>query len=363
MVAAAHVETALEPVAKRPKTGDTKADILDRDTYFQRMQAARKRINPDGPPIAAMYSSLVDGIVTDPDLMVLPLDDHAIVRGHAVFDTASLCNGCVYRLGIHLDRLFASAENARLTLPFGPTVKENRARMTDIVCRTCVASGRRDASIRFFLSAGPGNFGFTTAGCEPAFYCVVFGSVFGKSVAFELKAFDEATVPVTEVPMKPPILANVKSNNYMLNVLTAMKAGDKGGRFGILVREDGSVAEGCVANAVCITKDGVMLTPEFGDILRGTTVRKAVELAQRHLVGEGRLLKEVRQERVPLSAFQGAAEIFLSGGDTHIFPVKRLDGKPVGNNGENPGPVTSELFRLLEADAKEIAGEHIVLEY
>jgi hypothetical protein len=28
---------------------------------------------------------------------VLPLDDHAIVRGHAVFDTCTLASGCVYR--------------------------------------------------------------------------------------------------------------------------------------------------------------------------------------------------------------------------------------------------------------------------
>ena len=46
--------------------------------------------------------------------MAIPIDDHAIVRGHAVFDTCSLVNGRMYRLQIHLDRMFASASAARL---------------------------------------------------------------------------------------------------------------------------------------------------------------------------------------------------------------------------------------------------------
>jgi hypothetical protein len=34
----------------------------------------------------AMYSSVLGGIVTDPALMVLPLDDHMVHRGHAVLN-------------------------------------------------------------------------------------------------------------------------------------------------------------------------------------------------------------------------------------------------------------------------------------
>ena len=36
-------------------------------------------------PTVAVYSSVLGGIVTDPALMVLPLDDHMVHRGHAVF--------------------------------------------------------------------------------------------------------------------------------------------------------------------------------------------------------------------------------------------------------------------------------------
>lgn len=43
----------------------------------------------------AMYSSVFGGITLDPALMVIPLDDHMVHRGHGVFDTAMLFNGLV----------------------------------------------------------------------------------------------------------------------------------------------------------------------------------------------------------------------------------------------------------------------------
>mmetsp|Transcript_20526 Transcript_20526/g.57740 ORF Transcript_20526/g.57740 Transcript_20526/m.57740 type:complete len:355 (+) Transcript_20526:79-1143(+) len=334
----------------------TGVEVLDREAFFSRSKAARLRRNPEKPPIAAMYSSLVDGIVTDPELMTLPLDDHAIVRGHAIFDTATLANGRVYRLGPHLDRLFASAKDARLKLPFGPTEEENRARITDIVCRTCVASGCRDGSIRYYLSAGPGNFGITSEGCEPAFYCVVYGII--RELA-KFEAVDE--VLVRSVPMKPPLLARVKSNNYMLNSLTAMAAKDHGGRFGILVHGDDTIAEGCIVNAAFVTADRTLVTPPFDNILAGTTVRKAMELARKHLIKEGGLLREVRQETVPVATAFAAVEVMLLAGDTHLVPIKSLDGKQVGDG--KPGPVATELHRLLLQEAEQGEGDHIELKY
>ena len=51
---------------------------------------------------------------------MLPIDDHAIVRGHAVFDTCTLRGGRLYRLEIHLERLLASSKPARILLLLRP---------------------------------------------------------------------------------------------------------------------------------------------------------------------------------------------------------------------------------------------------
>src|SRR5688500_19086294 len=97
----------------------------------------------------AFYSSQLGGVVTDPALMVIPFDDHMVHRGHGVFDTAAIVEGKVYDLEAHLDRFVRSAATSRLTLPCA------RAEMRDVIARTAAASGQREGSIRYWISAGP----------------------------------------------------------------------------------------------------------------------------------------------------------------------------------------------------------------
>ena len=51
-------------------------------------------------------------------LYTIPIDDHAIVRGHAVFDTATIVQGHLYRHRVHIDRFFESAKKAGLDFNF-----------------------------------------------------------------------------------------------------------------------------------------------------------------------------------------------------------------------------------------------------
>ncbi len=113
-----------------------------------------------------MYSSVLGGIVTDPALMVLPLDDHMVHRGHAVFDTATLTHGMLYQLDPHLDRLIKSADGARIPPPFP------RERLRQIILETAAASRQREGSVRYWLSAGPGGFGLGPGGmCRQQLLC------------------------------------------------------------------------------------------------------------------------------------------------------------------------------------------------
>jgi branched-subunit amino acid aminotransferase/4-amino-4-deoxychorismate lyase len=68
----------------------------------------------------AFYSSLHDGIITDKRFMSLPIDEHMVHRGHAVFDTLTVVNGRGYLLDRHVRRIVDSAEKARIELPKTP---------------------------------------------------------------------------------------------------------------------------------------------------------------------------------------------------------------------------------------------------
>ena len=292
----------------------------------------------------AMFSSYLGGVVTDPAVMTVPLDDHMVHRGHGVFDTCSLVNGRLYRLGIHIDRLLASASGARLQVPW------SRDELIGMVADTAAASGARNGIVRYWLTAGPGGFSFMPAECEePCFYCVVLDPMSFGAGGFDpmRDGFREATV--RDTPMKPPLLAQIKSNNYLLNVLTHLEAADDGGTFGIIVDDDGFIAEACVLNVCSVSHDGVLVTPPFEGILHGTTMRKLLDLARGPLRDEG-LLRDVQQRPLRAAEARAGAELIMSGGDTHVFPVVEWDGAPIGDG--KVGPVAKRLHEIIEAETR-----------
>jgi 4-amino-4-deoxychorismate lyase len=297
-----------------------------------------------------MYSSILGGIVTDPALMVVPLDDHMVHRGHAVFDTAILADGMLYQLDQHLERLVCSAEMARIPLPFPPQ------RLRQIIIDTAAAGGRRDASVRYWLSAGPGGFGLAPTECVgSSFYVIVFQ---GEKYPDHFYT-DGVKVVTSTVPAKPPFFARVKSNNYLPNVLVVLEAKDRGADNGSFIDERGMVAEGSVMNVAFVTQDRVFRHPPFDAILSGITVQRIFQLAQ-HLVDEGDL-REVVISDVPVAEGRKAAEMILLGSTIKVAPVVQWDGQPIGDG--KPGPVAKKLLNLWEEDIHTATDQLVPVPY
>ena len=298
----------------------------------------------------AMYSSLIGGIVTDPALMILPIDDHMVHRGHGVFDTATLTHGMLYQLDAHLDRLFRSAELARITPPFP------RQQLRQIILDTAAASRQRNGSIRYWLSAGPGGFALGPAECETsAFYVIVF-----QPDPYPERYYSEGMKVVTStIPIKPPFFARIKSTNYLPNVLVALEANEKGADNGIFVDQHGMVAEGSNMNVAFVTGDGVFRHPPFGAILSGVTIQRVLQFAKR-LVTEGEL-KEIRLADIPVSEARQAAEMMLIGSSIKIAPVVEWDGQPIGRG--KPGPIAKKLLRLWHEDTASASDQLVPVPY
>ncbi|MGH7847912.1 MAG: aminotransferase class IV [Candidatus Binatia bacterium] len=298
----------------------------------------------------AMYSSLLGGIVTDPAYMVLPLDDHMVHRGHGVFDTATLAHGMLYQLDQHLDRFLHSAAMARIASPFP------RAELRRIILDTAAASGRRDGSVRYWLSAGPGGFGLGPAECVGSmFYVIVF-----KAEDYSDSFYAEGVKVITStIPIKPPFFAKVKSTNYLPNVLVLMEAKDLGADNGIFVDAGGRVAESSNMNVAFVTKERVLLHPRFDAVLSGVTAQRMLQLA-RGLVEEG-VLKDVVVAEISVAQGRAAAEMLLLGSSIKVAPVVQWDGQPIGDG--RPGPVARRLLELWHEDARGAADQLVPVPY
>ena len=310
--------------------------ILAADEVVAQLRALRSK-----QPVNywAFYSSQLGGIVTDPALMIIPFDDHMVHRGHGIFDTAAIVEGKIYDLEAHLDRFLLSAGRSRLRLP------GSRDDMRDIIVRTTAASGRRDGSIRYWLSSGPGSLELgPAAGADPGFFVMIFAGL-----SYPPRWYtDGVRVMTTSYPIKPPLYAITKTTNYLPNVLMQMEAKEKGFDNGVFIDEDGNVGEGSNMNVAFVTKDGVLKHPKFDHILSGCTSLRLLELA--HVLRDEGLVTGVSVGDIAVAEARTCREMMLVGSSVKVAPIVQWDDQPIGDG--KPGPVAQALLGLLDEDMR-----------
>ncbi|XP_026379405.1 D-amino-acid transaminase, chloroplastic-like [Papaver somniferum] len=282
-----------------------------------------------------MYSSVFGGITLDPALMVIPMDDHMIHRGHGVFDTTRIVNGYLYEVDKHIERFLRSASQAKInTFPFP------HATLKNILLQLVAASLCKNGSLRFYLSSGPGNFLLSPSGCPtPTFYAVVIQEDY-------LPCKEGVKVITSTIPMKQPLFATSKNVNYLPNVLSKMLAEEKGAYAAIWVDDEGYIAEGSNLNVAFISKAGELLLPSFEKILSGITAKKLLELAPKLV--EQKMLKSVTVKNITVAGAKNASEMMYLGSNLPVLPITMWDDKLIGDG--KVGRLTLALSDLLYED-------------
>jgi 4-amino-4-deoxychorismate lyase len=297
----------------------------------------------------AFYSSQLGGIVTDPALMILPFDDHMVHRGHGIFDTAAIEGGKIYDLEAHLDRFIRSARNSKLKLP-------SRDEMRDIIVRTTAASGKREGSIRYWASSGPGSLGLAPAsGADPGFFVMI-----SAGLAYPDTWYTQGLrVMTTTYPIKPPLYAVTKSVTYLPNVLMQMEAQEHGVDNGVFIDEAGNVGESSNMNVAFVGADGTLQHPKFDHILSGCTSLRLLELAT--ALQARKVIKGIEVRDIPVAEARAAREMLLIGSSVKVAPIVEWDGKPIGDG--KPGPISRALRDLLTEDMRSGHGRLIEVPY
>jgi branched-chain amino acid aminotransferase len=285
----------------------------------------------------AMYSSVFGGIVTEPTLMLLPVDDHVVHRGDGVFETVKCMGGNIYNLDAHLRRLHHSAERLKMDFPMGEEP------LVALICDTVSAGRHQDCSIRVLLTRGPGGLSANPYECPaPQLYIIV--SRLGRP--FMEKSPGGARVGISAIPVKHSFFATIKSCNYLQNVLMTREAVDRGFDFMVAFDERGFMTEGATENIGIVTSSGMLAAPCLESILAGTTMDRVLELAKTSL--EEGVIAAIERRDIALSDMQAAPEILVFGTTRDVTAVVKLEQHTVGNG--RPGPVYRHLAELLRRD-------------
>lgn len=297
------------------------------------------RFEPESPDYFAMYSSLWGGIVKEPALMVIPLDDHMVHRGDGIFEACKCVNGRIHNFNAHLSRLENSAQLISLDLPFNlETIKE-------IALKTVAIAGVKDCMIRIYVSRGLGG-GFACApmNCRSQLYVVV-----AKENAPSHYYTKGASAITSSIPIKPSFFTQVKSCNYLPNALAHLEAYKKGADFAIMVDQRGYLAEGPTESIAIVNQQKIFKYPKLDNILRGTTLLRVAALAE-ELVKTGEL-RSISSGDISKEEAYNSLEMFAFGSGTGVVPIVKYDEKIIGTG--KPGPIFHRLSELLQKDWTE----------
>ncbi len=257
--------------------------------------------------------------------------DHGLLYGDGVFEGIRSYNGRIFKFDEHIDRLYNSALAIDLQIPL------TKEEMKEAIVKTLRVNELSDAYIRPIVTRGVGSLGLNPDKCSTPSVIIIteeWDAMYGDLYAEGLNAI---TVCIRRNPSDslPP---NIKSLNYLNNILAKIEVNVKGGDEAIILNRDGTVSEGSGDN-IFIVRDGEIETPPTLSNLRGITRSTVMDLASE--IGY-----KVTEKELCLFDLYTCDEVFVTGTAAEIAPIVRIDGREIRDG--RPGKITKELMERYE---------------
>ncbi|WP_374035627.1 aminotransferase class IV [Bdellovibrio bacteriovorus] len=299
-----------------------------------------KRQYPAQGSYLAMYSSWYGGVIKDPGLMMVPVDDHLVHRGDGVFEAIKVVDGQVFLMQEHLERLQSSAQQ------IGISLSHSLEDMKKIILETTRIAGEPYAVLRLYISRGPGYF---TTNPYDSISSQMYLIVTSFTPFTDEKYLKGVKVGRSQVIPKDPWLARIKTCNYLPNVMMKKESVDRKIDFTIGIDPQGFITEGSTENIVLIDKDKNLIRPKLRQILKGTTMMRTFDLAE-SLLAAGEL-KSIQEKDLTEQDILSASEVMMIGTTLDVLPVTEYEGQQIGEGKQ--GPLAFKLLQLLREDMKK----------
>lgn len=305
---------------------------------FDSIDQALARLK-DQPPkhwagYAGFYSSWLGGYFKEPWAMLVPMDDHGFHRGDGVFEAVRLHQRGYFDLQAHLRRLLNSAEKIGIK-PYASL--EEIEKIVVELARRC---GLENGILRLYMTRGPGGF---SPNPEESIATQLYAALTQIKPPDAERYKKGVRCLVSKVIAKDPWFSQIKSLNYLQNVLMRRECAEHGADFGVCVGPTGVICEGATENLLVVTKDGEVLVPRFDYTLRGTTVSLVMKIAEAQAARLA--IKSVRFADLTVKDLKGAKEAAFVGTTLGVLPIATVDGQAIGEG--KGGPIALALNAAL----------------
>lgn len=249
------------------------------------------------------------------DRALVPIFDYR----YGVFESLVVQEGRIFQLSEHIERLFRSAK------AIGLHIKKSKEEVKNKVIETARKSGLKDAYVRIGVSEG---------------LVVAIAKELPRYQEMYEKGVEIAVVTTRKCDIEA-LSPQIKSEDYLSNVLARVEADRIGVFEGIMLDNKGNVSEGTISNIFIVNDHKLITSPVYTGALPGITRSTIINLAK-----EGGI--EVAERNLTRYDLYNATECFLTFTSSGIIPVIKIDGQLV--NKGIPGKVTKSLFALYKEE-------------
>jgi len=273
----------------------------------------------------------IDGNFYDQSEAKVSVFDHGLLYGDGVFEGIRFYHDRVFRLEEHIDRLWDSAKAIALEIPM------SRSEVIAAALETIRQNDLHDGYIRLLITRGVGSLGLSPDSCRRPSVIIIAATITLYPEELYRKGLTMVTCATRRI--SPAALSpRIKSMNYLNNILAKIEAQEAGAAEGLMLNEQGYVAE-CTGDNLFIVKGDQIWTPPLNaGLLKGVTRDVVFELTEKAQL-------RIQERELTRYDVYTADECFLTGTAAEVIPAVQLDRRLIGNG--QPGPVTLRLIELF----------------
>jgi branched-chain amino acid aminotransferase len=280
----------------------------------------------------------INGALTAPEEARISVFDRGFLYGDSVYEVTQTIDGVPFRLEEHLERLRKSA--FKIGLPIITTNLEIKKQ----IARTLIALDESTVYLRLIVTRGEGEISL-----DPLLATHENIVIIAKELKpYPLEWYTSGVRVIIADTLRNPLESidpNVKSGNYLNNVLAFGEASKLGAYDAIMLNHQGQVTEATTSN-VWIVKNNTLYTPPLrSGLLEGLTRKVLLQLSKNAKI-------PVHEQTLTPGDLLEADELFLSSTTKRLIPVTTLNDQPIGAG--FPGPMTQKLRMLYDKHCEQI---------
>jgi branched-chain amino acid aminotransferase len=257
--------------------------------------------------------------------------DRGFIYGDGLFETFRSYSKKIFKVDEHLDRLYYSASLIFIEIPM--TRGEIKSALNELL----ILNGLSNALIRLTVTRGNQGSGISIDYASAPTIVIQ-----ARPLTPKLQTYYKKGVTVSlfknSAYRTQGISDQIKSCNYLSQILMREKALKVGSFEAILLDNKNNITEGTISN-IFLIKNNQLVTPKLNEfILKGITRQVVLELARANNVS-------CKETMVSKKNLYEADEIFITNSGIEILPVVTVNNQVI-NKGK-PGPITKFLHMLF----------------